>query len=144
MYKARDVKWITSKKTGAIPYIFNHENSKIKLIIDNTILDIEHNDKAGNLYNDAKDAIANHYNIEDYIFTKSTTDIISSHLNIFQLIIYFNAQDLWDYDAIINKFQILRIKQIYDSGVKKEEKRKQKAQKRKQEIEEKTEKEKEF
>ena len=134
---AKDLNWIYSEKTGALPFIINNNQNKVKLLFDNTIVEITEKHKCSNPKTAAKNALSEHFK-QDMDYVNSTA--IFAQVKFLKNLQHFGAQTLGE-DSQLTMEQIKflsdnytkKIRKIYQKE-KEEKQKKQQYEKEKEKI----------
>ena len=115
LFDAKDVHWVYSEQTGAIPFILNVEKTKVKQLEDGFILEILEKDKCSNPLTAAKKTFEGYYEMPmEYV----NHTAMFAHVNMFQNLQWFMLQDL-DARTIISTDQIEFLTKNYNRKISK-------------------------
>lgn len=131
-FTAKDVHWIYHPSTGAIPFIFNKDKTKIKQLTDNKIIELTEKHAHVNPNTSAKNAFSERYQL-DMSYVNLTA--IFAHVNALQNLHHFGLQYL-DAETKLNLDQIKFLSENYAKKIAKTHKKEQ-AEKEKQQKQEK-------
>lgn len=130
-FTAKDVHWIYNPETGAIPFVFNKDKTKVKQLTDNKIIDLTPKYTHINPNTSAKNAFSDHYKL-DMSYVNLTA--IFAHVNALQNLHHFSLQYLGA-DTKLNLDQIKFLSENYAKKIAKTHKKEQ-AQKEQQQQQE--------
>ena len=115
VFTANDVNWVYSERTGAIPFIINEKQTKVKQIEDGVIITIPDKCQSENPFMAAVDTFSDYYN-EQMDFVNSTS--MFAYVNFYQNLKHFHCQFLCE-KTPLNRDQIDFLKDNYNKKMAK-------------------------
>lgn len=114
MYYVYDIGWLYDKSTGIIPYIINNNNTIVKNIADNTLIEMLNK----NAYPDdnAKETIIKYYNIPD-AKSYSSHQLITDYLSILEWVTIFKGKPASN--VMLSSFKVKLMKHFVDKRLHK-------------------------
>ena len=130
-FVAKDIHWVYSPKTGAVPFIINKNQDKAKQLLDNVVVEISKRHTCSNPQTAAKNAFCEHYK-QDMAYVNLTA--IFAHVSFVQNLQHFGFQELYEQTSL-SMDQIKFLSENYTKKIAKTHKKEAAEQEKKKQYE---------